>query len=377
MAQAAGMEKDRIAIHAFLDGRDTPPRSALEHLGRLQKALDGIGAGRIATVIGRYWAMDRDKRWERVQKAYDCLSLGLGEQADSWAEAVERSYANDVGDEFVEPTVIGSRDHDRIRADDGVIFFNYRADRARQLSEAFLFDDFTGFPRASRRKVLFATMTRYRRDFPCLVAFDPQGLEGHLGQVVSEAGLRQLRIAETEKYAHVTFFFSGGDEAELPGESRILIPSPKVATYDMQPQMSAPEVTDRLMAALDAEDAPRVVVLNYANADMVGHTGVFDAAVSAVKTLDGCLERIVKRVVDAGGTVAITADHGNCEMMLDPETGKVHTAHTTNPVPLLLAGNDLRGKSLRAGGRLCDIAPTLLPLVGLDPHPLMNGVNLL
>lgn len=377
MAQAAGMERDRIAIHAFLDGRDTPPRSALEHLGRLQQALDGIGAGRIATVIGRYWAMDRDKRWERVQKAYDCLSLGLGDEAETWAQAVEQSYANDVGDEFVEPTVIGSRDRDRIRADDGVIFFNYRADRARQLTEAFLFDDFAGFPRASRRKVCYATMTRYRSGYPCPVAFAPQSLEGHLGQVVSEAGVRQLRIAETEKYAHVTFFFSGGDEAELPGESRILIPSPKVATYDMQPQMSAVEVTDRLLGALDAEDAPGVVVLNYANADMVGHTGVFDAAVDAVRSIDGCLERVVKRVVGMGGRVAITADHGNCEMMLDPETGRTHTAHTTNPVPFLIAGDDLVGKSLRSGGRLCDIATTLLPLVGLEPHRDMDGVNLL
>jgi len=377
MALAHDVAEDRIAIHAFLDGRDTPPRSAPEHLGRLQAALDEVGGGRIASVIGRYWAMDRDKRWERVQKAYDCLSLGLGEQAETWAAALDASYAAGVGDEFVEPTVVGSRDRDRIRADDGVIFFNYRADRARQLSEAFLFDDFAGFPRASRRPVCFATMTRYRADFPCAAAFQAQHLKGHFGQVVSEAGLRQLRIAETEKYAHVTFFFSGGDEAELPGESRILIPSPRVATYDMQPEMSAVEVTDRLLAALDDPQCPDVVVLNYANADMVGHTGVFDAAVQSVRTLDGCLQRVVKAVLGRGGKVAITADHGNCEMMIDPDTGKVHTAHTTNPVPLLIAGEDLRGKSLRAGGRLCDIVPTLLPMLGLDPHPEMDGVNLL
>ncbi|HEU4419807.1 MAG TPA: 2,3-bisphosphoglycerate-independent phosphoglycerate mutase, partial [Planctomycetota bacterium] len=327
------------------------------------------------TVIGRYYAMDRDKRWERVQKAYDALTLGQGHAAPSAQAAVAAAYARDEGDEFVLPTVIGSRDRGRVHTGDAVIFFNFRTDRARQLTEAFVTREFTGFPRASVPVLHYVTMTRYREDFPCPVAYAPQNLDGIFPQIVSQAGLSQLRIAETEKYAHVTFFFSGGDENEYPRERRVLVPSPRVATYDLQPEMSARLVTDALLAEL-GDNRPDVAILNFANADMVGHTGIMPAAVKAVQTIDECLARIVPAWLKIGGTVAITADHGNVEMMIDPETGQPHTAHTTNPVPFVLCGDAVRGKRLRAGGRLCDIAPTLLPILGLAKSKSMEGVDL-
>jgi 2,3-bisphosphoglycerate-independent phosphoglycerate mutase len=327
-------------------------------------------------VIGRYYAMDRDKRWERVQKAYDALTLGEGLVATSAQAAIAAAYARNENDEFVLPTVIGSRDRGRVRTGDAVLFFNFRTDRARQLTEAFVSRDFAGFPRASVPAVHFVTLTRYRDDFPCPVAYAPQNLAGTLPQILAEQGLRQLRIAETEKYAHVTFFFSGGDERELPGERRVLIPSPKVATYDLQPEMSAVPVTDALLRELASDQHPDVTVLNFANADMVGHTGVIPAAIQAVKTIDGCLARIVPAFLQRGGTVAITADHGNVEMMVDPVTGQPHTAHTTNPVPLVVCGEAARGRRLRANGRLCDIATTLLPILGLPRSPGMEGVDL-
>jgi 2,3-bisphosphoglycerate-independent phosphoglycerate mutase len=256
------------------------------------------------------------------------------------------------------------------------VFFNFRADRARELSQAFLFESFAGFPRRVWPKVWFATMTRYRDDFPCPVAFQPMYVRDIMPEIVSKSELTQLRIAETEKYAHVTFFFSGGDEKEFPGERRILVPSPRVATYDQKPSMSADEVTEALLAELD-RDPPDFTLLNFANADMVGHTGVIPATVEAVKTLDRCIARIVPAFLERGGTVAITADHGNCEMMVDPVTGQPHTAHTTNPVLFLLVSDDLRGRRLKARGRLGDIAPTLLPLLGLAASPQMQGHNLL
>ncbi|MCA8974885.1 MAG: 2,3-bisphosphoglycerate-independent phosphoglycerate mutase [Planctomycetes bacterium] len=372
-----GLAGEQVLLHAFLDGRDTPPRSAATYIERVESWMRESNSGRIATLIGRYYAMDRDKRWDRVQKAYDALTLGEGHVAESAQAALAASYARNEGDEFVLPTVIGTRESGRVRGGDAVLFFNFRTDRARQLTEAFVSHDFDGFPRATFPQVHYVTMTRYRADFPCAVAYPPQNLDGILPQVISAGGLSQLRIAETEKYAHVTFFFSGGDERELPGERRLLVPSPKVATYDLQPAMSAPAVTDALLAELASDQRPDVTILNFANADMVGHTGIVPAAIEAVRTIDTALSRIVPACTALGGTVAITADHGNVEMMVDPATGEPHTAHTTNPVPFVLCGEAVKGRSLRGGGRLCDIATTLLPLLGLSPTKGMEGVDLL
>ncbi len=378
LAKKHGLDGDRVVIHAFLDGRDTPPKSALKYLADVEALCADRGTGRVGTVCGRFFAMDRDKRWDRVERAYRALT-GAPEldSAPTPAAAVNASYERGETDEFVQPIAIGDPARDRVRDGDAVIFFNFRTDRARELTDAFVTPEFDGFERATRPDVAFVTMTRYREDFPCPVAFAPQYLKGIFPEIVSQAGLRQLRIAETEKYAHVTFFFSGGDEAELPGETRILVPSPKVQTYDMQPAMSAPEVTDRLLEQLAADDRPDVVILNYANPDMVGHTGHIPASIAAVQTIDQCLARVVPAVVDLGGHIGITADHGNCEMMRDPETGEPHTAHTTNPVPFLLAGPDMHNCTMKPEGRLCDIATTLLPLLGLERGKDMEGVNLL
>lgn len=374
LAQRERLGSEQIVLHAFLDGRDTPPRSAERYLNDAGTALAQHG-GRIGTIAGRYYAMDRDRRWDRVQLAYDALTRGIGEHADGALEGLRAAYARGESDEFVRPTIVGARERGRLRDGDAAIYFNFRADRARQLTAALTQQGFDGFERGVWPRIHMATMVRYRDDFDCPVAFAPQPLSGILPVLVSRAGLTQLRIAETEKYAHVTFFFSGGDEKELPGERRILVPSPKVATYDQQPQMSADEVTDRLLAELASPQRPDVVILNFANADMVGHTGDIPATIAAIRTIDACLARIVPQVLALGGVVAITADHGNAEMMVDPETGQPHTAHTTNRVPFLLAGPGLEKLQLH-DGRLCDIAPTLLPFLGLAKDPAMEGIDL-
>ena len=365
---------ERTVLHAFLDGRDTPPTSGKGFLERYEVETRNVGAC-IGTISGRYYAMDRDKRWDRVQRAWSALVLAEGERADSALEAVQKSYDAGVQDEFVLPTVIG--DFAGIADGDLVFFFNFRADRARELSEAFLFEDFSSFDRGRWPQVDFLTMTEYRKDFPCPVVFPPLDLHNLLPELVSQAGYKQLRIAETEKYAHVTFFFGGGRERLFEGEDRILVPSPKVATYDLKPEMSAPEVTERLLEALD-RDEYQFIVLNLANPDMVGHTGNMEAAVEAVRVVDHCMSLIVSKVVAKGGLVCVTADHGNCEDMWDEKNHEPLTAHTLNRVPFLLYGEPAKNiRGLRGGGTLADIAPTLLPFLGLDQPPEMNGQSLI
>jgi 2,3-bisphosphoglycerate-independent phosphoglycerate mutase len=365
-----------VAIHAFLDGRDTPPRSAKAYIEKFLAGLNDRARSRIVTVSGRYYAMDRDKRWDRVAKAYDALVDSRGETAADALAAAERGYAAGLNDEFILPTVVG--DYKGMKDGDGVIVGNFRADRVREILAALLDPSFAGFPRA--RTIRFAAaagLTEYSVELKQFLTaiFPPEDLRETFGEVVSEAGLRQLRIAETEKYAHVTFFFNGGREEPFPGEERILVPSPKVATYDLKPEMSAPEVTDRLVEAIESGrfDA---VVLNYANADMVGHSGDLAAAIKAVEAVDACLGRLDAAVERAGGSLLITADHGNAEMMRDPKTGQPHTAHTTNPVPLVLV-NPPPGITGLADGRLADIAPTLLAIMGLKQPTAMTGHSLL
>jgi 2,3-bisphosphoglycerate-independent phosphoglycerate mutase len=375
MAAQRGLGAGQVCVHAFLDGRDTPPRSGAGHLEVLERDLAAAGIGRIASIVGRYFAMDRDNRWERVQKAYDLLTLGVGAQAATAAEAIQRSYDAGVGDEFVEPCLIGEQGSCRIQKDDAVLCFNYRSDRMREICLALGFEDFDGFQRLARPLPEIVTMTQYRADFPFAVAFPPVELKGLFSDVVSAAGLRQERLAETEKYAHVTFFFSGGREKAVKGETRTLVPSPKVATYDLKPEMSAYEVTDKILASLNKGET-EIYVINFANADMVGHTGIEPAAEAAVTAVDTCLARIVPVVTAKGGLVAITADHGNAEMMWDEVNDQPHTAHTTNPVPIVLCSEDLVGAKLRKMGILADVVPTLLQVAKLKPSEGMDGVSL-
>lgn len=368
---------ERVYVHAFLDGRDTPPTSGASYMSALEQRLREVGVGRVATVSGRYWAMDRDRRWERTERAYRALVAGEGEEASAGGEAVARAYARGETDEFVAPTVIRQKGAPvgRISPGDAVIFFNFRADRARQLSWALAAEEFDAFPRPGGRLPLcFVTFTQYDEKLPVPCLFPPQDLRNTLGEVWSRYGLRQLRIAETEKYAHVTYFFSGGREEPFPGEDRRLIPSPRVSTYDLQPEMSAREVTEAVLEELD-RDVYDCVVLNYANPDMVGHTGVLEATVRAVETVDRCLARVVPTVLGKGGVAMVLGDHGNAEQMRE-ENGEPHTAHTANPVPLVLAGDRWRGCRLREGG-LADVAPTLLTLQGLEVPPEMDGHPLL
>ncbi|MDF2499460.1 MAG: 2,3-bisphosphoglycerate-independent phosphoglycerate mutase [Anaerosporomusa subterranea] len=374
LAKLRGLE--RVYVHAVLDGRDVPPSSALNYINELEQEMTALGLGRIATIAGRYYAMDRDKRWERVEKAYNALVCREGEQAESATEAVKNAYQRQETDEFVLPTVIAGCGECGITSGDSIIFFNFRPDRARQLTRAFVDEVFSGFTRCGGRLDLhFASLTQYDETLSVPVAYTPQTLHKTLGEVVGAAELRQLRIAETEKYAHVTYFFNGGEETPNPGEDRILIPSPKVATYDLQPQMSAPEVTDRLIAEIKSGKYD-LIILNFANGDMVGHTGKIDAAISAVSTVDRCLGRIVETMREQGGMTIITADHGNAELMVDPVTGEPHTAHTTNVVPIIVVSEKHRGCNLRSGS-LADIAPTILALAGIDQPIEMTGKNLL
>ncbi len=363
-----------VCIHAFMDGRDTPPKAGAGYLKELDNELAGIGLGRVATIIGRYWAMDRDNRWDRVEKAYLALTEGIGEAAVSAQEAIQAAYAAGQTDEFVEPQVIGSGG--TIDDDDGVIFFNFRADRAREMTRALTDPSFSGFQRRKQLQLVdYVCMTEYDETFGLPVAYANETLPEILAEVVSNAGMKQLRIAETEKYAHVTFFFNGGVEHAWEGEDRVLIPSPQdVATYDLKPEMSAVEVTDEVVRRVES-GTYQLIILNYANPDMVGHSGVLSAAIKAVETVDSCLQRVVDAVLAAGGRLLITADHGNCEQMSDA-SGGVHTAHTSNLVPLVFVDPERQSVQLREG-ILADLAPTILELLQLPVPEAITGRSLL
>jgi len=371
---AAEARVPRIMVHAFLDGRDTAPRSARPSLEATESLLRSLGSHAIVTVTGRYYAMDRDKRWERTERAYRAMVAGEGQRAATAAEALERAYARGEGDEFVLPTVVTDPAARRIARGDAVVAFNFRPDRMRQISRALADPAFDAFPRPEWPLNLhYACMTEYDETFPYPVLFRDEPLRSTVGEVVSNAGIAQLRIAETEKYAHVTYFLNGSEESPFPGEERLLVPSPPVATYDLKPEMSAVEVTDALVKQLSGE-AFGFFVLNYANADMVGHTGFIPAAVRAVETVDQGLGRVLEAVRARNGFALVTADHGNAEQMIDPETGGPHTAHTLNPVPVLIAGE---GRLPLRPGILADVAPTLLELMGLKPPPEMTGTSLI
>ncbi|MBI2264471.1 MAG: 2,3-bisphosphoglycerate-independent phosphoglycerate mutase, partial [Armatimonadetes bacterium] len=364
----------QVYLHAFLDGRDTPPDSSLKYLGQGEERMKSLGLGKIATIAGRYYPMDRDKRWDRVQMGYDALVFGKGVPAASVDQAVRQSYTKGVTDEFVLPTVIQDaegRPVALIGDGDGVIFFNFRADRARQLTSALALDDFSGFDRPTRPKIAYVCMSEYDDDFNLPVAFPVENIRRTIGEIIDAAGLLQFRIAETEKYAHVTYFFNGGREEPFSGEERQLIPSPKVATYDLQPQMSAGEVTEKLVSAIQA-DRYAFILVNYANSDMVGHTGIMAAAIQAVSFVDECVGKVVETARSKGWTVLITADHGNSELMIDPVTGGPHTAHTTNPVPFHIV-TDREIRLAPEQGILADVAPTILYLMGIESPPEMTG----
>lgn len=370
LAKKKGLEN--VYVHAFLDGRDVPPSSAAEFMNELLDKMKEIGVGKVATVSGRYYAMDRDNNWDRVEKTYAAMVYGEGEKADCPVCAVKNSYDKGVTDEFVVPVVVEGGA--QVKPNDSIIFFNFRPDRAREITRTFVDPDFKGFERKNGFfPVNFVCMTQYDATMPNVdVAFKPQTLKNTLGEYVSNKGMTQLRIAETEKYAHVTFFFNGGVEKQYEGEDRILVKSPAVATYDLQPEMSAYEVTDKLVPAIESGKYD-MIILNYANCDMVGHTGVFEAAVKAVEAVDTCVGRVVEAIKKMGGVALITADHGNADKMVDAD-GSPFTAHTTNPVPFCVVGYDCQ---LREGGRLADIAPTMLQIMGLEQPAEMDGVSLI
>ena len=370
MAKRVGVEK--VFVHCFMDGRDVPPSSGKDYVKELMDKLEEIGVGKIATVMGRYYAMDRDNRWERVEKAYAAMVYGEGEQAECPLCAMQNSYDKEVTDEFVVPTVV--KGAEPISEGDSVIFYNFRPDRAREITRTLVDPDFTGFERKKGFFPLtYVCMTQYDATMPNVeVAYKPESLVNTFGEYISNKGLTQLRIAETEKYAHVTFFFNGGVEKQYPGEDRILVKSPAVATYDLQPEMSAYEVTDKMVEAVKSGKYD-ALILNYANCDMVGHTGVFEAAVKAVEAVDTCVGRVVEAVKEMGGCVLLTADHGNADKMVD-EDGTPFTAHTTNPVPFCVINHPCQ---LREGGRLADIAPTMLKVLGLEQPAEMTGESII
>ena len=363
-----------VYIHCFLDGRDTPPASAENYLVELENKIKEKGVGRIATIMGRFYAMDRDKRWERIEKAYDAMVKGEGEKYTSVSAAIEDSYQKEIFDEFVLPTVICNNDAPiaKISENDSVIFFNFRPDRAREITRAIVDENFDGFER-EYFKTNFVTFTNYDDTIENVsIAFKKDEIKNTFGEYISKKGLTQLRIAETEKYAHVTFFFNGGEEKQYPGEDRILVPSPKVETYDMKPEMSALEVNDKVVDAINSRKYDSII-LNYANPDMVGHTGNIEATIKALEVLDGCVQRVVDAIENNDDMLLITADHGNAEQMIDYKTGELHTAHTTNPVPLALIGKEAKLKE----GRLADLAPTMLDLMGLEKPQEMTGESLI
>ncbi|MDQ3282347.1 MAG: 2,3-bisphosphoglycerate-independent phosphoglycerate mutase [Acidobacteriota bacterium] len=368
-----------VFVHAILDGRDTPPKSAEKYLGDLLSHLAGKPNAHLATVIGRYFPMDRDKRWERVQRGYDLMTLGVGTETKDPLETMRRFYEQGVTDEFMEPlSVVNADGSHRGRVEDGdaLIFFNFRADRMRQIVTAFKDQEFDGFHRAVHPNVHLATMNRYHEKFDLPVVFPPEEVRNNLGEVLSRAGLKQFRIAETEKYAHVTFFFNGGSDTQFPGEERLLVPSPKVATYDLKPEMSVNEVADKVVEAVASKQYD-VVIMNIANPDMVGHTGKMDAAIAAVHDTDVAVDRILRAVEQVSGVALISADHGNAELMFDENTGQPHTAHTTNPVPLILFDPHKRYGALRGGGVLSNVAPTILTILGIDKPAEMTAESLL
>lgn len=368
LAKRNGIQE--VYVHAFLDGRDVPPQSAQPFLEELEAKCKEIGSGCIATVSGRYYAMDRDSNWDREQKAYEAIAHAEGVSADSAVEGLKASYDNGANDEFVVPCVI--KGYEGMKNGDGAIFFNFRPDRARQLTHAFVDETFEGFERDESLKIPFVTFSQYEDGMNAKIAFPPESIHNTLGEIIQNKGMTQLRIAETEKYAHVTFFFNGGVEEPYKGEDRILIPSPKVATYDLKPEMSAIEVTDKVVEAIKSGKYD-FIILNYANCDMVGHTGVFPAVVKAVETVDTCVGRFVDAIREVGGEVCITADHGNADKMMDYDNNQPFTKHTTNPVPFIVVSD--RVKSVQDGA-LCDIAPTLLTLAGVEIPAEMTGKNL-
>ena len=363
-----------VYVHCFLDGRDTPPASGESFISELESKMAEKGVGRIASITGRFYAMDRDKRWERVQKAYDALVNGIGEKSTSATKAIEDSYQKEVFDEFVLPTLICNGDEPiaTISENDSVIFFNYRPDRAREITRSLVDKDFEGFER-QYFPLYYVCFTNYDETIKNVnIVFKKDEIKNTFGEIVANNGLTQLRIAETEKYAHVTFFFNGGEEKQYKGEDRILVPSPKVETYDLQPEMSAIEVTDKVVEAIESEKYD-TIILNYANPDMVGHTGNLEAAIKAIETIDTCVGRVIEAIEKVNGVVLITADHGNSEQMIDYSTGEPHTAHTTNDVPLVLIGKDVRLNT----GRLADLAPTMLELMGIEKPIEMTGTSLI